>query len=73
MQPYLFLPSMFVLVNPVAGSWQSSAEMPVHVGETLLRAINHRMVSSRYANVTRRTHEAEQILKDILQKTKVPI
>lgn len=34
----------------------------------------HRIiVSSRYANVTRRTHEAEQILKDILQKTKVPV
>lgn len=34
----------------------------------------HRViVSSRYANVTRRTHEAEQVLKDILQKTKVPV
>lgn len=34
----------------------------------------HRIiVSSRYANVTRRTHEAEQILKDILSKTKVPV
>lgn len=34
----------------------------------------HRIiVSSRYANVTRRTHEAEQILKDILAKTKVPV
>lgn len=34
----------------------------------------HRIiVSSRYANVTRRTHEAEQILRDILAKTKVPV
>lgn len=34
----------------------------------------HRIiVSSRYANVTRRTHEAELILKDILMKTKVPV
>jgi MoxR-like ATPase len=34
----------------------------------------HRIiVSSRYANVTRRTHEAEQLLKDILSKTKVPV
>jgi MoxR-like ATPase len=34
----------------------------------------HRViVSSRYANVTRRTHEAEQVLKDILMKTKVPV
>jgi MoxR-like ATPase len=31
------------------------------------------MISSRYANVTRRTHEAEQLLKEILTKTKVPI
>lgn len=31
------------------------------------------MISSRYANVTRRTHEAEQLLKEILQKIKVPI
>jgi MoxR-like ATPase len=31
------------------------------------------MVSSRYANVTRRTHEAEQILQEILLKTKVPL
>lgn len=34
----------------------------------------HRLiVSSRYSNVTRRTHEAEQILQEILLKTKVPI
>ena len=34
----------------------------------------HRViVSSRYANVTRRSHEAEQVLKDILMKTKVPV
>ena len=40
----------------------------------ILPCFAHRiMVSSRYANVTRRTNEAEQILKDILQKTKVPL
>lgn len=40
----------------------------------ILPCFAHRiMVSSRYANVTRRTHEAEQLLSDILQKTKVPI
>ena len=34
----------------------------------------HRViVSSRYANVTRRTHEAENLLQEILLKTKVPI
>jgi MoxR-like ATPase len=34
----------------------------------------HRLiVSSRYANVTRRTHEAEQILQEILTRMKVPI
>lgn len=49
MQPYLFIPSMFLLANPVSGTWQANAEMSVHVGDTLLRAINHRMVSSRYA------------------------
>lgn len=49
MQPYLFIPSIFLLANPVSGNWQTSAEMPVDVGDTLLRAINHRMVSSRYA------------------------
>lgn len=31
------------------------------------------MVSSRFANVTRRTNEAEQVLKDILEKTAVPV
>ncbi len=31
------------------------------------------MVSTRYANVSRRTHEAEQLLKDILHKTTVPL
>lgn len=40
----------------------------------VLPCFAHRiMISSRYANVTRRTHEAEIILKEILQKTKVPI
>lgn len=34
----------------------------------------HRIiVSSRYANVTRRTHEAEHLLQEILLKTKVPV
>ena len=34
----------------------------------------HRViVSSRYANVTRRTHEAEQLLQEILLKTRVPL
>jgi MoxR-like ATPase len=34
----------------------------------------HRViVSSRYANVTRRTHEAEHLLQEILLKTKVPV
>lgn len=40
----------------------------------VLPCFAHRViVSSRYANVTRRTHEAEIILKDILMKTKIPI
>lgn len=40
----------------------------------VLPCFAHRiMISSRYANVTRRTHEAEHLLKEILQKTKVPI
>lgn len=40
----------------------------------VLPCFAHRiMISSRYTNVTRRTHEAEQILKEILQNTKVPI
>lgn len=40
----------------------------------ILPCFAHRViVSSRYANVTRRTHEAELILKDILMKTKVPV
>ncbi len=40
----------------------------------ILPCFAHRvMVSSRYANVTRRTHEAEQLLQEILQKTKVPL
>jgi ketosteroid isomerase-like protein len=49
MHPYLFVPSIFLLAHPVSGEWQTGAEMPVHVGDTLLRVINHRMVSSRYA------------------------
>ncbi|HEX8248446.1 MAG TPA: MoxR family ATPase [Pyrinomonadaceae bacterium] len=40
----------------------------------VLPCFAHRLiVSSRYANVTRRTHEAEQILQEILLKTKVPV
>lgn len=40
----------------------------------VLPVFAHRViVSSRYANVTRRTHEAEIILKDILMRTKIPI
>lgn len=35
---------------------------------------SHRIiVNSRYANLARRTHEAESLLKDILSKTKVPV
>jgi ketosteroid isomerase-like protein len=64
MQPYMFIPSIFLLANPVTGSWQSSAEMPAHVSETLLRAINHRMVSSRYARVDDFT--AKTIASDFL-------
>jgi MoxR-like ATPase len=40
----------------------------------VLPCFAHRvMVSSRYANVTRRTREAEHLLQDILLKTKVPV
>jgi MoxR-like ATPase len=40
----------------------------------ILPCFAHRiMVSSRYANVTRRTNEAEHILQEILLKTKVPL
>lgn len=40
----------------------------------ILPCFAHRiMISSRYSNVTRKNHEAEQLLTDILQKTKVPI
>lgn len=40
----------------------------------VLPCFAHRLiVSSRYANVTRRTHEAENLLQEILQKTKVPV
>ena len=51
MHPYLFVPSIFLLANPVIGDWQTSSDIPVHVGDTLLRVINHRMVSSRYARI----------------------
>lgn len=47
---------------------------PDDIKRLILPCFAHRIiVSSRYANVTRRTHEAEQILKDILAKTKVPV
>lgn len=49
MQPYLFVPSIFLLANPVSGDWQSGGEISIDAGEVLLRAINHRMASSRYA------------------------
>lgn len=40
----------------------------------ILPCFAHRLiVSSRYANVTRRTHEAENLLQEILLKTKVPV
>jgi len=40
----------------------------------ILPCFAHRIiVSSRYANVTRRTHEAEHLLQEILTKTDVPI
>jgi MoxR-like ATPase len=40
----------------------------------VLPCFAHRIiVSSRYANVTRRTHEAEHLLQEILVKTKVPV
>jgi MoxR-like ATPase len=40
----------------------------------VLPCFAHRIiVSSRYANVTRRTHEAEHLLQEILMKTKVPV
>ncbi|MGI8470392.1 MAG: AAA family ATPase [Pyrinomonadaceae bacterium] len=47
---------------------------PDDIKRLVLPCFAHRLiVSSRYANVTRRTHEAENLLQEILQKTKVPI
>lgn len=47
---------------------------PDDIKRLVLPCFAHRViVSSRYANVTRRTHEAENLLKEILQKTKVPV
>jgi len=44
------------------------------VKRLIIPCFAHRiMVSSRYANVTRRAHEAEHILQEILLKTKVPL
>ena len=40
----------------------------------VLPCFAHRLIiSSRYANVTRRANEAENLLQEILQKTKVPV
>jgi MoxR-like ATPase len=40
----------------------------------VIPAFAHRIiVSSRYSSAVRRSHEAEQILQDILQKTQVPV
>ena len=47
---------------------------PDDVKRLVLPCFAHRIiVSSRYANVTRRTHEAEHLLQEILQKMKVPL
>lgn len=47
---------------------------PDDIKRLVLPVFAHRViVSSRYANVTRRTHEAEHLLKEILQQTKVPL
>lgn len=47
---------------------------PDDIKRLVLPCFAHRIiVSSRYANVTRRTHEAEHLLQEILQKTKVPV
>ncbi|MGI8493811.1 MAG: AAA family ATPase, partial [Pyrinomonadaceae bacterium] len=46
---------------------------PDDIKRLVLPCFAHRViVSSRYANVTRRAHEAENLLQEILQKTKVP-
>lgn len=47
---------------------------PDDIKRLVLPAFAHRLiVSSRYANVTRRTTQAEAILKEILANTKVPV
>lgn len=47
---------------------------PDDIKRLVLPCFAHRViVSSRYANVTRRTHEAEHLLQEILLKTKVPV
>ncbi|MGI8556560.1 MAG: AAA family ATPase [Pyrinomonadaceae bacterium] len=44
------------------------------IKQLILPCFAHRLiVSSRYANVTRRTHEAENLLQEILLKTQVPV
>lgn len=47
---------------------------PDDIKRLVLPCFAHRIIiSSRYANVTRRTHEAETLLRDILTKISVPI
>ncbi len=47
---------------------------PDDIKRLVLPCFAHRViVSSRYANVTRRTHEAEHLLQEILLNTKVPL
>jgi MoxR-like ATPase len=48
--------------------------LPDDIKRLVVPAFAHRiMVSSRYSSAVRRSHEAEQILQDILLKTKVPV
>jgi ketosteroid isomerase-like protein len=50
-QPYMFVPAIFLLAAPVAAHWQARSETPSHESQILLRAINHRIVNSRYARI----------------------
>ncbi len=48
--------------------------LPDDIKRLVAPAFAHRiMVSSRYSSAIRRSHEAEKILQDILQKIKVPV
>lgn len=48
--------------------------LPDDIKRLVVPAFAHRIiVSSRYSSAIRRSHEAEQILQEILQKVKVPI